>query len=80
MRIGNTSFIQWKVDSIFYLTTVLKEITITAKRPAIVKFAAIMAVIVNWTSTFFIFILTCEALIMRRGYMLSVGLVSLQFT
>jgi hypothetical protein len=32
-----------------------------------------MAVIVNWTSTLFIFVMTCETLLMRRGYMLSVS-------
>lgn len=59
---------------------VLKEITINAFRPEIVKFAAITAVIVNWTSTFFIFILTCESLVMRRGYVLSVRFVSVELS
>ncbi|KIM30041.1 hypothetical protein M408DRAFT_328454, partial [Serendipita vermifera MAFF 305830] len=47
------------------------DITIVATRPPLVQFAAVMAVIVNWTSTLFIFILTCEVIIMRRGFMLS---------
>jgi hypothetical protein len=37
--------------------------------------------VVNWTSTFFIFVLTCEVLIMRRGFMLSgTDLLGVTFT
>ncbi|KAG8805197.1 hypothetical protein FRC18_006805, partial [Serendipita sp. 400] len=43
----------------------------TGKRPLLVKFAAILAVIVNWTSTIGIFLLTCEAVIMHRFHILS---------
>jgi hypothetical protein len=46
---------------------------ITGKRPELVKFAAISAVVVNWISTFFIFILTAEVIVMKREYMLSVS-------
>ena len=42
----------------------------TGRRPSLVKFAAIVAVIVNWTSTISIFLLTSEAVIMRRTYIL----------
>ncbi|PVF99451.1 hypothetical protein CPB86DRAFT_813834 [Serendipita vermifera] len=52
-----------------------------AMRPPIVKFAAVISVIVNWTSTFFIFILTCEVLVMRRGFMMSgTDLLGVAFT
>jgi hypothetical protein len=51
----------------------LQSVTINGGRPPLVKFAAVMAVIVNWTSTLFIFVMTCESLLMRRGYMLSVS-------
>lgn len=52
-----------------------------AQRPPLVKFAAVFSVVVNWTSTFFIFVLTCEVLIMRRGFMLSgTDLLGLTFT
>ncbi|PVF99452.1 hypothetical protein CPB86DRAFT_813835 [Serendipita vermifera] len=47
------------------------KLNLLATRPPIVKFAAILSVIVNWTSTLFIFILTSEVLIMRRGFMMS---------
>lgn len=47
------------------------SIKITASRPPLVKFAVMMSLVVNWTSTFFIFVLTCEALIMRRGFIVS---------
>ncbi|PVF92860.1 hypothetical protein CPB86DRAFT_819303 [Serendipita vermifera] len=47
------------------------RVEMTARRPPMVKFAAILSLLVNWTSTFFIFILTCEVLIMRRGFMLA---------
>jgi hypothetical protein len=58
-----------------------KKIEITAKRPPLVKFAAVLSLVVNWTSTFFIFILTCEVLIMRRGFMLSgTDLLGVTFT
>ena len=35
-----------------------------------VMFAAMAAVIVNWVSAAFIFVLTAEAIVMRRGKML----------
>ncbi|KAG8832260.1 hypothetical protein FRC17_001657 [Serendipita sp. 399] len=51
----------------------------TGRRPTLVKFAAVLAVLVNWTSTIGIFLLTCEAVIMRRLHILSVGIVYLAF-
>lgn len=59
----------------FYLLVLTsgQTVMLTASRPPLVRFAVAMAVIVNWTSTLFIFILTCESLIMRRGWMLSVS-------
>ncbi|CAG7847415.1 SubName: Full=Uncharacterized protein {ECO:0000313/EMBL:CCA68175.1} [Serendipita indica DSM 11827] len=57
------------------------EITFTARRPPVVKFAAVAAVIVNWTSALFIFVLTCEAIVMRRRYMLEgTDILSVCFT
>ncbi|KAG8770419.1 hypothetical protein FRC20_002107 [Serendipita sp. 405] len=47
------------------------HVDFTGKRPLLVKFAAILAVLVNWTSTIGIFLLTCEAVIMRRVHILS---------
>ncbi|CAG7855207.1 SubName: Full=Uncharacterized protein {ECO:0000313/EMBL:CCA74901.1} [Serendipita indica DSM 11827] len=43
----------------------------TGRRPGLVKFAAILAVLVNWTSTIGIFLLTCESVVMRRTYILT---------
>ncbi|PVG03817.1 hypothetical protein CPB86DRAFT_869219 [Serendipita vermifera] len=37
-----------------------------ARRTGLVKFACVVAVIINWFSTVFIFIMTCEGVIMRR--------------
>ncbi|PVF99689.1 hypothetical protein CPB86DRAFT_702824, partial [Serendipita vermifera] len=42
------------------------HIILTAKRSPVVKLVGIFAVIVNWLSTIFIFIMTCEGVIMRR--------------
>ncbi|CAG7849679.1 SubName: Full=Uncharacterized protein {ECO:0000313/EMBL:CCA73679.1} [Serendipita indica DSM 11827] len=46
------------------------EINIKGSRPPLVRFSVVMALIVNWTSPIFIFVLTCETVILRRGYML----------
>lgn len=46
------------------------HIDFTGRRPGLVKFACIVAVIVNWTSTIGIFLLTCEAVVMKRNYIL----------
>ncbi|CAG7852074.1 SubName: Full=Uncharacterized protein {ECO:0000313/EMBL:CCA74901.1} [Serendipita indica DSM 11827] len=43
----------------------------TGRRPPLVKFAAILAALINWASTIGIFLLTCESVIMRRTYILS---------
>ncbi|CAG7855027.1 SubName: Full=Uncharacterized protein {ECO:0000313/EMBL:CCA74385.1} [Serendipita indica DSM 11827] len=43
----------------------------TGRRPPLVKFAAILAVMINWASTIGIFLLTCESVVMRRTYILS---------
>jgi hypothetical protein len=48
------------------------HINLTARRPALVIFATIVAVIVNWTSTISIFLLTGEAVVMKRYYILRV--------
>ncbi|CAG7855206.1 SubName: Full=Uncharacterized protein {ECO:0000313/EMBL:CCA75632.1} [Serendipita indica DSM 11827] len=47
------------------------QLNFTGRRPALVRFAAILAVLVNWTSTIGIFLLTCESVVMRRTYILS---------
>jgi hypothetical protein len=58
-----------------------QKLEFVARRPPIVKFAAVLSVIVNWTSTFFIFILTCEVIIMRRGFTMSgTDLLGVTFT
>ncbi|KAG8817580.1 hypothetical protein FRC17_011167 [Serendipita sp. 399] len=49
------------------------DIKFEAVRPPLVIFAAVTAVVVNWTCTLFIFILTCEAIIMRRGVCVAVA-------
>ncbi|PVG03742.1 hypothetical protein CPB86DRAFT_694370 [Serendipita vermifera] len=41
-------------------------INFIAKRPGMVITATIIAVVVNWLSTIFIFVMTCEGVIMRR--------------
>ncbi|PVF99450.1 hypothetical protein CPB86DRAFT_756553 [Serendipita vermifera] len=57
------------------------KIDIIATRPPLVKFAAILSLIVNWTSTFFVFVLTCEVIVMRRGFMMSgTDLLGVTFT
>jgi hypothetical protein len=50
------------------------HVDFTGKRPGLVIFAALIAVIVNWTTTMGIFLLTCEAVVMRRTYIFSVRL------
>ncbi|KIM23778.1 hypothetical protein M408DRAFT_27605 [Serendipita vermifera MAFF 305830] len=57
------------------------DITIVGTRPPLVQFAAIMALLVNWISTIFIFVLTAECLLMRRGFMMSgTDLLGVTFT
>jgi len=57
------------------------DVQLTARRPGLVIFAAIVAVVVNWLSTILVFVLTCESIIMRRGYMLEgTDLLSVCFT
>jgi hypothetical protein len=48
------------------------HVDFTGKRPGLVIFSAIVAVIVNWTSTIGIFLLTCESVVMRRTWILRV--------
>jgi len=43
------------------------QVNFIAVRPGLVIFAAIVAVIVNWLSTIFIFIMTCEGVVLRRS-------------
>ncbi|CAG7855209.1 SubName: Full=Uncharacterized protein {ECO:0000313/EMBL:CCA73124.1} [Serendipita indica DSM 11827] len=47
------------------------QIDFTGRRPGLVIFATIIAVIVNWLTTIGIFFLTAEAVIMRRYYIIS---------
>ncbi|KAG8846428.1 hypothetical protein FRB91_000823 [Serendipita sp. 411] len=57
------------------------KIEFEATRPLVVIICAITAVIVNWTCTIFIFIITCETVFMRRGYMLQgMDILSMCFT
>ncbi|KAG8840847.1 hypothetical protein FRB91_001764 [Serendipita sp. 411] len=57
------------------------EVTLIGKRPPLLIFCAVAAVFVNWTCALFIFILTCEAIIMRRSYMLKgTDILSMCFT
>ncbi|PVG03821.1 hypothetical protein CPB86DRAFT_793207 [Serendipita vermifera] len=42
------------------------RLSFTAERTGLVKFATVIAVLVNWLSTIFIFIMTCEGVIMQR--------------
>ncbi|KIM25660.1 hypothetical protein M408DRAFT_73969, partial [Serendipita vermifera MAFF 305830] len=51
------------------------------RRPGLVIFATIIAVVVNWLSTIFIFIMTCEGVIMRRTHVIQgPGLLAVCFT
>ncbi|KAG8840419.1 hypothetical protein FRB91_006112 [Serendipita sp. 411] len=57
------------------------EVTFSAARPPLLIFCAVAAVFVNWTCALFIFILTCEAIVMRRSYMLQgTDILSMCFT
>ncbi|KAG8811527.1 hypothetical protein FRC17_002412 [Serendipita sp. 399] len=57
------------------------EVTLIGQRPPLLIFCAIAAVVVNWTCAVFIFILTCEAIVMRRSYMLQgTDILSMCFT
>ncbi|PVG01425.1 hypothetical protein CPB86DRAFT_103679 [Serendipita vermifera] len=57
------------------------KLDLHATRPPLVRFAAVLSLIVNWTSTFFVFVLTCEVIVMGRGYMLSgTDLLGVTFT
>ncbi|KAG8811526.1 hypothetical protein FRC17_002411 [Serendipita sp. 399] len=50
-------------------------------RPPLLIFCAVAAVLVNWSCALFIFVLTCEAIIMRRSYMLQgTDILSMCFT
>jgi hypothetical protein len=42
------------------------------KRPSLVTTATIIAVVVNWLSAIFIFIMTCEGVILRRTKVIEV--------
>ncbi|PVG03820.1 hypothetical protein CPB86DRAFT_869221 [Serendipita vermifera] len=42
------------------------DLRFTAERTSLVKFATVVSVTVNWISTIFIFIMTCEGVIMQR--------------
>jgi hypothetical protein len=48
------------------------HLNFTGKRPGLVVFSALIAVIVNWCSTIGIFLLTCESVVMRRSYIFTV--------
>ncbi|KAG8775604.1 hypothetical protein FRC15_000437 [Serendipita sp. 397] len=57
------------------------KIEFDGSRPPLLIFCAVAAVVVNWTCALFIFILTCEAIIMRRSYMLQgTDILSMCFT
>ncbi|KAG8846429.1 hypothetical protein FRB91_000824 [Serendipita sp. 411] len=57
------------------------KIEFDGSRPPLLIFCAVAAVVVNWTCALFIFILTCEAIIMRRSYMLEgTDILSMCFT
>ncbi|KAG8793449.1 hypothetical protein FRC17_008450, partial [Serendipita sp. 399] len=57
------------------------EVTLWGTRPPLLIFCAIAAVFVNWTCALFIFVLTCEAIVMRRSYMLrGTDILSMCFT
>ncbi|KAG8750498.1 hypothetical protein FRC14_000449 [Serendipita sp. 396] len=57
------------------------KIEFDGTRPPLLIFCAIAAVVVNWTCAIFIFILTCEAIVMRRSYMLKgTDILSMCFT
>ncbi|KAG8834166.1 hypothetical protein FRC17_009426 [Serendipita sp. 399] len=57
------------------------EVTFLGQRPPLLIFCALVAVFVNWTCAIFIFTLTCEAIVMRRSYMLrGTDILSMCFT
>jgi len=69
------SIMNWRVsantnNTCANLTTNLQscelQINFIVKRPSLVITATIIAVVVNWLSTIFIFIMTCEGVILRR--------------
>jgi hypothetical protein len=55
----------------------VQHIDVTGRRPGLVIFAAMVALVVNWTTTIGIFLITCEAVIMQRTHILRVGLQSM---
>lgn len=46
------------------------HLTLTGTRPPLVRFAAIVAAIVNWLTTTGIFLIVCESVILKRTYIL----------
>ncbi|KIM25659.1 hypothetical protein M408DRAFT_25987 [Serendipita vermifera MAFF 305830] len=57
------------------------KIDFDVRRPGLVIFATIIAVTVYWLSTIFIFIMTCEGVIMRRTHVIQgPGLLAVCFT
>jgi len=49
-----------------------QHIDFEGRRPGLVIFATMVALVVNWTTTLGIFLITCEAVVMRRAYILKV--------
>ena len=49
-----------------------QHIDFVGRRPGLVIFATMIGVIVNWTTTLGIFLITCEAVVMKRTYILKV--------
>ncbi|PVG03770.1 hypothetical protein CPB86DRAFT_810345 [Serendipita vermifera] len=73
------STLNWRISASVNNTCILDtidagcelHIDFVGKRPGLVVFSALIAIIVNWTSTIGIFLLTCESVVMRRTYILS---------
>ncbi|KAG8775551.1 hypothetical protein FRC15_000457, partial [Serendipita sp. 397] len=74
--------INWDTDDVNTLPhDCHMTVNFIGRRPPLLIFCAIAAVAVNWTCAIFIFILTCEAIIMRRSYMLQgTDILSMCFT
>jgi hypothetical protein len=50
----------------------IQHIDFSGRRPGLVIFAAMVALVVNWTTTIGIFLITCESVVMQRTYILRV--------
>jgi hypothetical protein len=44
----------------------MQHVVFTCRRPSLVIFSAITAVVINWIITVFIFAMTCEGVVMGR--------------